>query len=158
METSGEIRVNTATTCPGAAARDNYRFCVFIIMGWAKNASLFQGVDWFRVWPSMCTRKCTRIGLSEGNLKCTLLCTCYWIRGGSLGCHLIGLSSATYSILLPCPGAGVHIQDEPNKRTALKDMKWKKWWKYVSLKSLRQEMLWLLTGEVSPQHVAPIRG
>lgn len=45
MEKSREIRVNTATTYPGAAARANYRFCVFIIMEGAQNAILFQGVD-----------------------------------------------------------------------------------------------------------------
>lgn len=107
METSREIRVNTATTYPEAAARANYRFCVFIIMEGAQNASLFQGVDWFRVWPSVCTREYMRIGLSEGNLKCSLLRAYYWIRK-SLGCQLIGQSLAFCSIVLACPEAGMY--------------------------------------------------
>lgn len=43
METSREIRVNTATTCPGAAARANYRFCVFIIMSELKMQAYSRG-------------------------------------------------------------------------------------------------------------------
>lgn len=58
METSREIRVDAATTCPGAAARDNYRFCVFIIMERAQNAGLFQGVG---LIPCVAIRVCLQM-------------------------------------------------------------------------------------------------
>lgn len=107
METSKKIRVNTATTCPGAPARANYRFCVFIIMERAQPlpeggrilcvAIRVHAVHWW-------------VGLLDGNLKCPLLCTCYWIRG-TLGCQLIGLSTASYIIVLACPWNSLASKD-----------------------------------------------